>query len=153
MKTGDLALNFNLADQNNNFHSLSDYRGKWVLLYFYPKDNTPGCTREACSFRDALGSFNKLSIQVLGISADTTASHKKFAEKFKLSFPLLSDPEKKVIKDYDVLAKKKFLGKETLGIKRMSFLIDPNGKIVKIYQNIRVADHAEEILRDQAELA
>lgn len=148
IKIMDKAPNFSLKDQDGNVHNLSNYKGKWLLLYFYPKDNTPGCTKEACQIRDSFPSFKDLGIAVLGISADSVESHKKFAQKYNLPFPLLSDEDKKVIKSYGVLGKKKFMGKEFVGIKRTSFLIDPYGKIFKIYENVSPDKHAKEVLED-----
>ncbi len=142
------APDFSLSDQNGTQHSLSSYRGKWVLIYFYPKDDTPGCTKQACVLRDALPSFEKLDAVILGISADTEKSHKKFEEKYSLPFTLLSDPEKVAVNAYGVWAPKKFMGREFLGILRTSFLIDPEGTIVKVYENVKPALHAEEVLKD-----
>ncbi len=150
--TGQQAPDFTLPDQSGNTHSLSSYAGKWVLLFFYPKDNTPGCTREACEFRDALPDFSKINAVVLGISADSPESHAKFSTKQNLNFTLLSDQEKEVVKLYDVWGPKKFMGREFLGVKRISFLIDPKGKIVKIYEKVKPAVHAAEVLQDLAEL-
>lgn len=144
------AKNFTLRDQNGDPHSLSDYKGKWVLLYFYPKDDTTGCTKEACGIRDNFPAFKKIKAVVLGISADTEQSHKKFAEKYTLPFTLLSDPQKKVITMYDVWGKKKFMGREYMGILRTSFLIDPNGRIIKTYEQVKPDKHAEEVLHDIA---
>jgi len=148
LKVGSLAPNFTLLDQSGTPQSLSDFRGEWVLLYFYPKDDTPGCTREACMIRDNFPEFKKLKLRVFGISIDSVKSHKKFGEKYKLPFTLLADDEKKVVNAYGVWAKKKFMGREYMGILRTSFLIDPKGKIAKIYEQVRPAEHAEEVLRD-----
>lgn len=142
------APQFTLPDQNGVKHSLSDYRGKWVLIYFYPKDDTPGCTKEACMLRDAFPAFEKLDAVILGISADNEKSHKKFEEKYQLPFTLLSDTEKTVVQAYGVWAPKKFMGREFLGILRTSFLIDPEGNIAKVYENVKPAVHAEEVLVD-----
>ncbi len=139
---------FILPDQNNKNHSLVDYHGQWVLVYFYPKDDTPGCTIEACSFRDAWKNFKDADIQVLGISADSSASHQKFAEKFKLNFPLLADVDKKVVNDYGVWVEKSMYGKKYMGIQRDSFLINPDGVIVKHYIKVKPEEHSAEILRD-----
>jgi peroxiredoxin Q/BCP len=147
-----LAPDFTLRDQNGNEHSLRALMGKWVLIYFYPKDDTPGCTREACVLRDAFPQFEKLNVQILGVSADDEKSHKKFEEKYMLPFTLLADVDKRTVKDYGVWAPKKFMGREFLGILRTSFLIDPKGKIVKIYENVKPADHADEVLKDLKEL-
>ena len=142
------APDFTLPDQDNKIHSLADYRGKWVLLYFYPQDDTPGCTTEAISIKYSFPDFTKLKIQVLGVSTDSVASHKKFATKYELPFPLLADTEKVVVNLYGVWGKKKFMGKEYEGTMRTSFLIDPDGKIVKIYEKVKPEIHAEEVLRD-----
>lgn len=148
LKINDLAPDFSLPDQDGKNHKLSDYRGKWVLLYFYPKDNTPGCTKEACTLRDAFEEFERKNAVVLGMSADSPKSHKGFMEKHKLPFVLLSDESKQVLESYGVWAKKKFLGREYLGILRNSYLINPEGKIVKIYEGVKPANHAEEVLVD-----
>jgi len=129
-------------------HKLSDYAGKWVLVYFYPKDDTPGCTIEACQLRDNFPAFGKLDAVVIGISADAESRHKKFADKYKLPFTLLADTERKTLKDYGVWGKKNFLGRGFMGISRTSFLIDPKGKIVKVYEKVRPKDHAQEVLGD-----
>lgn len=142
------APNFTLPDQHGKIHTLSNYKGKWVLLYFYPKDDTPGCTKEACGIRDNFPKFKKLSAVVFGVSADSTHKHKKFVDKYDLPFTLLSDENKEVIKQYGVWAKKKFMGREYMGILRTSFLIDPKGKIAKIYENVKPDIHAEEVLKD-----
>ncbi|HLC94413.1 MAG TPA: thioredoxin-dependent thiol peroxidase [Patescibacteria group bacterium] len=150
MQSSDLlqkmAPNFSLSDQDGKMHTLSDYRGKWVILYFYPKDDTPGCTKEACSFRDNTQQLTQKDIVVLAVSADSPASHKKFAEKYHLSFPLLADVEKETIKAYGAWGKKKFMGKEYDGILRTTFLIDPRGVVKKVFENVTPADHAREIL-------
>jgi len=142
------APDFLLPDQKGDQHTLSDYRGKWVLLYFYPKDNTPGCTTEACTIRDSYAAFKNNKIVVLGVSADSVESHKKFAEKFTLPFTLLSDEKKEVLKKYKVWGKKSFLGKAFMGIHRMSYLIGPKGFIQKVYPKVKPAEHAEEVFRD-----
>ena len=143
-----MAPDFTLPDQEGKERSLKDFQGSWVLLYFYPKDDTTGCTKEACAIRDEFPKFKKMKAVVLGMSADTTASHKKFAEKYHLPFILLSDTLKKVLKKYNVYGKKKFMGREYRGILRTSFLIDPKGRIVKIYEKVKPALHAEEVLGD-----
>lgn len=152
LKINDLAPDFSLPDQDGKNHKLSDYRGKWVLLYFYPKDNTPGCTTEACTLRDAFEEFERKNAVVLGMSADSPKSHKGFMEKHNLPFVLLSDESKQVLESYGVWAKKKFLGREYLGILRNSYLINPEGKIVKIYEGVKPANHAEEVLVDLVRL-
>jgi thioredoxin-dependent peroxiredoxin len=146
------APDFSLPDQNGTMHTLSSYKGKWVLLYFYPKDDTPGCTKEACVLRDSFPAFEKLNAVIFGISTDSEKSHKKFEEKYALPFTLLSDTEKTMVRGYGVWAPKKFMGREFLGVQRTSFLIDPEGKIVKMYENVKPADHADEVLRDLEEL-
>ncbi len=148
---GSTAPNFNLPDQNGQFHQLSDYQGKWLLLYFYPKDNTPGCTTEACSIRDNWADFTKFNAVVLGVSADSVTSHGKFVQKFSLPFPLLSDENKVVLSAYGVLVEKSMFGKKFLGIKRSSFLIGPQGKIAKIYEKVKPLTHASEVLKDLQE--
>ncbi|PCI21308.1 thioredoxin-dependent thiol peroxidase [Candidatus Wolfebacteria bacterium] len=148
MKTGDKTKNFTLPDQNGDEHTLSDYRGKWVLLYFYPKDDTPGCTKEACTIRDHFSEFKKANLVVLGVSVDSVESHKKFEEKYGLPFTLLADEKKEVVKKYDVWREKLMFGKKYLGVKRMSFLIDPDQRIAKIYKSVKPSEHAEQILND-----
>lgn len=152
LKTGDKAPAFSLPDAEGKDHKLADYAGKWVLLYFYPRDNTPGCTKEACAMRDSHPSFKKLKASVLGVSADSPKSHTKFRDKYDLNFTLLSDESKEMLKKYGVWGKKKFMGREFMGIKRMSFLIDPKGKIAKIYEKVKPAEHADEVLKDLTEL-
>lgn len=146
------ATDFLLPDENNHFHRLSDYRGQWVLIYFYPKDDTPGCTKEACSFRDKINELKQHKIVVLGISADSPLSHKKFKEKHQLNFPLLSDEKKEVIKSYQAWRKKKFLGREFEGILRVSYLVNPQGEIVKKYNKVNPETHANEVLNDVKKL-
>ena len=148
LKQGTKAPDFILPDQNGKTHTLSDYKGKMVLIYFYPKDDTPGCTKEACGIRKTFPDFKKLHTVVFGISGDSIAKHKKFAEKYSLPFVLLSDTEKKAIILYGVWGKKKFMGREYMGILRTSFLIDSNGVILKIYEKVRPDIHAEEVLND-----
>jgi thioredoxin-dependent peroxiredoxin len=142
------APQFTLPDQNGKPHSLADYRGRWVLLYFYPKDMTPGCTTEACEIRDSFGEFGKHNAIVFGVSADSVESHKKFAQKHQLPFDLLSDATKQVVESYGVFGKKSFLGKTFMGVHRISFLIDPEGTIKKIYEKVKPKVHAREVLED-----
>jgi len=139
---------FTLPDQAGKNHTLSSYKGKWIVLYFYPKDNTPGCTKEACSFRDQSTLYKKNNIVVLGISKDSEASHKNFSTKFQLTFPILSDPTHTVIEQFDAWKPKKFMGKEFLGTMRITVLIDPSQVIRKIYTHVDVQTHAQEILSD-----
>lgn len=147
-KVGVTAPEIELSDQKGKVHTLSDYRGKWVLVYFYPKDDTPGCTRQACAIRDEFPTFKKMNVWVLGISVDSEKSHQKFAEKFNLPFTLLADLEKEVVKKYGVWSKKKFMGREYLGTLRTSFLIDPKGVVAKVYEKVKPDIHVEEILND-----
>ncbi len=142
------APGFELPDQRGNLHNLRQYAGKWVVLYFYPKDNTPGCTIEACSFRDSVKELTDKNIAVFGVSKDTIKSHGKFADKYKLPFPLLSDKESSMIKKYGAWGVKKFLGKEYEGVKRISYIIDPHGQIAKVYEKVNPLIHAKEILSD-----
>lgn len=142
------APDFKLPDQDGKIHSLSDYKGKWLVLYFYPKDFTPGCTKEACSFRDSSREFTGKGVKIVGISKDSVASHKKFAEKYRLNFPILADPEHKTIEAYGAWGKKKFMGREFFGTLRSTFLINPKGEIVKEYKNVNPIVHSSEILKD-----
>jgi peroxiredoxin Q/BCP len=142
------APEFSLPDQNGQPRTLADFLGQWVVLYFYPKDDTPGCTKEACSFRDGFARFKRAGIVVLGVSADSVRKHAKFVEKYELPFLLLADESKIVVEQYGVWAKKKFMGREYMGILRTTFLIDPAGKIAKIYENVKPEEHAEEVLSE-----
>ena len=142
------APNFSLPDQTGQVHSLSDYKDRWVLLYFYPKDDTPGCTTEACQIRDNFTAFKKAGIVVLGVSCDSVQKHDKFAKKFTLPFTLLADEDKKVVELYGVWGEKKFMGREYMGILRTSFLIDKSGNIAKVYEQVKADGHAAEILKD-----
>lgn len=147
-KNASPAPDFTLPDQEGKKHSLTDYVGKWVLLYFYPKDDTPGCTIEACTIRDQFKDFNTIGAVVLGISTDSVASHKKFATKYELPFTLLADEYKEVVGRYGVFGEKKFLGKTYMGIRRTSFLIDPKGNIAKVYEKVKPEMHAGEVIAD-----
>ncbi len=151
-KLGAVAPAINLLDQDGQKHKLADYKGQWVLIYFYPKDDTSGCTTEACGIRDAFPRFNKLKAKVFGISADSVASHKKFAEKYKLPFTLLADEDKKVVEKYGVWAEKNMYGRKYFGINRTSFLVDPNSKIVRVYEKVKPAEHTAQVLADLTEL-
>ena len=137
---------FRLNSTNKYEYSLKNSLGKYVVIYFYPKDDTPGCSIETNDFNKLLSRFKKLNCDLYGISKDTLKSHDKFREKYKVKFNLLADEEKKIIKDYKVWGKKKFMGKEFMGIIRTTFLIDKKGKIIKIWKNVRVKDHAKEVL-------
>ncbi|MEK7072885.1 MAG: thioredoxin-dependent thiol peroxidase [Patescibacteria group bacterium] len=149
---GQAAPAFSLQDQNGKTHTLKEHAGSWILLYFYPKDDTPGCTKEACGVRDNFTQFRSLDLTVLGVSTDSVASHKKFADKYNLPFTLLADTEKKTVQEYGVWAPKKFMGREFLGTMRTSFLIAPDGTIAKVYENVKADGHAGEVLRDLEEV-
>ncbi len=153
MKLEQTAPDFTLPDQDGNKHKLSDYKGQWALIYFYPKDDTTGCTTEACAIRDNFPKFGKLKAKVLGISIDSVASHKKFADKYKLPFTLLADEEKKVVNKYGVWQEKSMYGRKYMGTVRNSYLINPVGKIAKIYEKVKPATHAEEVLNDLKKLS
>jgi len=143
------APEFNLEDQNGIRKTLADYQGKWLVLYFYPEDNTPGCTAEACSFRDARELISELGgAEIVGISKDSVSSHKKFADKHHLNFTLLSDPTHQTISAYDSWKPRQFMGREFLGIERNTFIINPKGEIVKIYRGVNPQEHAAEIIKD-----
>jgi thioredoxin-dependent peroxiredoxin len=150
---GSAAPSFSLLDQNGEERSLTSFAGKWVLIYFYPKDDTPGCTKEACAIRDEFPAFDSQKAVVLGVSPDSVKSHKKFEEKYKLPFILLADTEKAVAKAYGVWGPKKFMGREYEGVTRSSFLISPDGKLAKVYEKVKPEVHAAEVLADLKELA
>lgn len=142
------APDFTLPDQNGTEHTLSQYRGKWVVVYFYPKDNTPGCTKEACSFRDGREQLERNGIVVLGISGDSVKSHKKFADEHNLNFTLLSDPSRDTIRAFGALGEKSMFGKAFEGILRNTYLINPDGQIAKEYLKVKPEDHAIQIIKD-----
>ncbi len=146
LEIGMKAPEFTLIDKDGNNVSLSDFIGKKVVVYFYPKDNTPGCTRQACAFTAAYDKFKEKNIEVIGISKDSVASHAKFAEKHGLSFVLLSDPKLEAIKAYDVWQEKKMCGKTSMGVVRTTFIIDENGNIERIMPKVKPDTNAEEIL-------
>ncbi len=148
LETGMKAPDFTLSDKNGNAVSLSDFRGKKVVLYFYPKDNTPGCTRQACAFAGLYGEFAKRNIEVIGISKDSVASHLKFADKHGLDFVLLSDPELTAIQAYGVWQEKKLYGKVSMGVVRTTFIIDENGCIEKVMPKVKPDTNAAEILAE-----
>ncbi len=149
---GKKAPPIKLKDDKDQIVSLKDFEGSYVLVYFYPKDLTPGCTTEACSFKDNMNQFKKLGVQVLGISCDKVATHQKFKEKYQLNFPLLADIDKEVVEKYGVWVEKSMYGKKYMGIQRDSFLINPKGVIVKHYIKIKPAEHVAEIINDVKEL-
>ena len=146
LETGTVAPKFTLPDQNGELHSLADYKGKKVILYFYPKDNTPGCTKQACGFAERYPQITEKGAVVLGVSKDSVASHKKFEEKYGLPFTLLSDTELEVIKAYDVWQEKKNYGKVSMGVVRTTYLIDEEGIIVKAFGKVKAAENAEQML-------
>ena len=146
LETGTVAPEFTLPDQNGELHSLADYKGKKIILYFYPKDNTPGCTKQACGFAERYPQITEKGAIVLGVSKDSVASHKKFEEKYGLPFTLLSDTELEVIKAYDVWQEKKNYGKVSMGVVRTTYLIDEEGIIVKAFGKVKAAENAEQML-------
>ena len=148
LEIGTKAPDFTLKDQDNNEHSLKDYRGKKVVLYFYPKDNTSGCTKQACNFSELYPQFEEKGAVVLGVSKDSVTSHKKFQEKFHLSFTLLADTEKEVIQAYDVWKEKNMYGKKTMGVVRTTYLIDEEGIIVKAFGKVNAAENPGQMLKE-----
>jgi peroxiredoxin Q/BCP len=146
LKEGDKAPDFKVPDANGKIVKLSDLRGQKVVLYFYPKDDTPGCTREACSFRDSHAKLTRQGIRVLGVSLDAPAKHKKFAAKYDLPFTLLSDTDRVVSEAYGTYGEKKFMGRTYMGLHRMTFLIDEKGRIQKIFNKVKPEGHAEEVI-------
>ena len=146
LKEGSTAPAFKTTNADGETVSLKDLRGQKVVLYFYPKDDTPGCTKEACSFRDAFAKFKKSGIAVLGVSPDSAASHKKFATKYKLPFTLLADTDKSISEAYGVYGEKKFMGRTYMGVHRTTFLIDEKGKIRKVFEQVKPEEHASEVL-------
>lgn len=147
LQVGDIAPDFSLESDTGQKASLKDFRGKKVVLYFYPKDDTPGCTKEACNFRDSLNSITSKDAVVLGVSMDNVSSHKKFREKYLLNFPLLSDPSGKVTRAYGVYKQKNMYGFIRWGIERSTFIIDEEGKIAKIWRKVKVDGHKDEVLQ------
>lgn len=146
LKQGDAAPDFKGVDQKDNIVQLSDFKGSKLILYFYPKDNTPGCTAEACNLRDNYEMWLSKGYKVVGVSPDSVASHKKFAEKYQLPFPLIADNEKKIIKAYGAWGPKKLYGREYEGLLRSTFLIDEHGKIQEIFTKVKTKDHTNQIL-------
>jgi peroxiredoxin Q/BCP len=146
LSEGSLAPDFSLPDENGTLHRLADYRGKVVVLYFYPKDDTPGCTKEACNFRDDYSAYQAAGVEILGVSPDTPASHAKFKAKYGLPFPLLADEGHVVCSLYEAWGPKKYMGRAYEGVLRTTYLIDPDGKILKEFKDVRPADHSAEVL-------
>ena len=146
LREGDLAPEFTAPTNGEGKVSLADFRGKHVVLYFYPKDDTPGCTKEACAFRDRFGSLKRKGAVVLGVSVDSPKSHDKFVKKFKLPFTLVSDEDRKIVQAYGVWGEKSFMGRKYLGTHRVTFLIGPDGRIKKIWPKVKPEEHVEEVL-------
>jgi peroxiredoxin Q/BCP len=146
LKEGDVAPEFSGTTNGGGKLSLSDFKGKNVILYFYPRDDTPGCTKEACAFRDDFAEFKQKGALVLGVSTDSTKSHDRFVEKYKLPFMLVSDEEKKIVQAYGVWGQKSFMGRKYQGTYRVTFLIGPDGRIKKVWPDVKPAEHAEEVL-------
>jgi thioredoxin-dependent peroxiredoxin len=146
LEVGDKAPEFKTTDQDGESVSLKDFRGRKIVLYFYPKDDTPGCTKEACGFRDDYSKFRKRKIEVLGVSVDDERSHKKFAEKYDLPFRLLADTDKKIVKDYGVWGEKSLYGRKFMGIHRVTYVIDEKGKVAAVWPKVKPDGHADEIL-------
>lgn len=146
IKEGNAAPDFTATNTTGDTIRLKDLRGKKVVLYFYPKDDTPGCTKEACSFRDAFSKFTKQGIEVIGVSTDSEASHQKFTTKYKLPFTLLADTDHSIADAYGAYGEKKFMGRTYMGVKRMTFLIDEKGKIRKVFEKVKPEEHAREVL-------
>lgn len=143
---GTPAPDFTLADETGAPRRLADFRGQTVVLYFYPKDDTPGCTTEACNFRDDYSAYQQAGVTILGVSPDSSKSHERFKQKFQLPFSLLADEDHAVCEAYNVWGPKKFMGKEYMGVLRSTFVIDPEGKIKKVFENVKPADHSAEVL-------
>ncbi|PWH11883.1 MAG: thioredoxin-dependent thiol peroxidase [Anaerolineae bacterium] len=143
---GSLAPDFALPDETGTVRRLADFRGQTLVLYFYPKDDTPGCTTEACNFRDDYSAYQEAGVTILGVSPDSPQSHAKFKQKFQLPFSLLADESHQVCQDYGVWGPKKFMGKEYMGVLRTTFVIDPDGKIKKVFENVKPAEHSAEVL-------
>jgi peroxiredoxin Q/BCP len=147
LKVGQKAPDFTVVDDKGEKVKLSDFKGKKVVLYFYPKDDTPGCTKEACAFRDGIAEIKKRGAIVLGVSADSVDSHKKFKSKFDLNFPLLSDTDKKIIEAYGIWKEKSMYGKKYMGIERTTYVIDEQGKISHVFPKVKVDQHYDEVLQ------
>lgn len=148
LQEGTKAPEFELKDSEGNTHKLSDYSGKSIVLYFYPKDDTPGCTKEACSFRDLYADFKKAGVTIIGISPDKVESHKKFKDKYSLPFTLLADPDHQVCEAFGVWGLKKSYGREYEGVYRTTFIIGPEGQIQRVFENVKPSDHSQEVLSE-----
>jgi len=145
---GTKAPEFELKDSAGQVHKLSDYRGQTIVVYFYPKDDTPGCTKEACSFRDAYQDFREAGVEIIGISPDSETSHSKFSEKYDLPFTLLADPDHQVCEAFGVWGLKKYMGREYEGVYRTTFIIDPEGVIKRVFENVKPSEHSHEVLEE-----
>jgi len=152
LAAGNKAPEFTLMNESGQEFRLSDYIGKTVLLYFYPKDDTPGCTKEACNFRDDYSEYDKAGVTILGISPDTSKSHAKFKAKYELPFTLLADPDHQIASAYGVWGRKKYMGREYYGILRTTFLIGPDSQIIKVFENVKPAEHSAEVLAELKKL-
>jgi len=152
LELGQVAPEFSLQDQDGHTRSLSDARGRWLVVYFYPKDDTPGCTKEACAFRDDLPRFDGLNAWVWGVSADDERAHQRFVEKYGLNFPLLVDPDKAMLQAYGAWVEKSMYGKSYMGVQRITYLIDPDGKVARVWPKVKPETHAEEVAAAVAEL-
>lgn len=148
LSKGLKAPEFELKDSKGEIHRLSDYEGQTIVVYFYPKDDTPGCTKEACSFRDSYADFREAGVEVIGISPDTVKSHTKFANKYDLPFTLLSDPDHQVCEAFGVWGLKKSFGREYEGVYRTTFIIGPEGEIKRVFENVKPSDHSQEVLEE-----
>ncbi len=148
IKNNQSAPEFSLPDEKGKYHKLTDFRGKYLVLYFYPKDDTPGCTKEACNFRDDYSVYKTADLEIIGISPDSSESHAKFKDKYSLPFLLLADKDHKVCNLYGVWGKKKFMGREFDGVLRTTFLIDKEGKIIKTFEGVKPAEHSQEVLAE-----
>lgn len=147
LKIGDKVPYFSGNDQDGNRISLDDFRGKKLILFFYPKDDSPGCTKEACTLRDYFSIFQKNGYYLLGVSPDSEKKHKKFIDKYEFQFPLLADPDKKVINDFGLWGPKMFMGKEVIGVHRYTFVIDEQGTITHIFDKVKTSEHAQQIIK------
>jgi len=152
LEVGEQAPAFDLADQDGQRHTLDGYRGRWLVVYFYPKDDTPGCTKEACSFRDAASELAALGAVVVGVSADDAGAHQKFAQKYDLNFPLLVDPDKAMLEAYGAWGEKQMYGKRYMGVARITYVIDPDGKVANVWPKVKAEGHADEVRAALTEL-
>jgi thioredoxin-dependent peroxiredoxin len=148
LQAGDKAPEFELMDDAGSVHKLSDYRGQAIVVYFYPEDDTPGCTKEACSFRDSYAEFRQAGVEIIGISPDSEKSHTDFIKKYKLPFVLLSDPDHKVCQAYGVWGLKQYMDREYEGVFRTTFIIGPDGIVKRVFENVEPADHSQEVLAE-----